>query len=448
MDTVKGDLGVTPLTVGLSTLRKLLSPYTGIARLEFEMLTLPGDPKMWHVACLSTNSSLTIGAGAPEVTGGINPSRDRAIAAALGEAAERYSVSYVPVSELRFARARDFMEPCVQPAKLRAFADEQYEQYEQSGAYSRFDDETPVQWVRGKNLLNGEETWIPSAYCYLPDHRVDGEPRITYSTTSGVSCALTYEEALLSALYELVERDAFMLMWYSKLALPLIDCSGSEELEADHRLYYEDTRLDYHAVDLSQFLDVPTATATVRDRAGFIKLAVGAASGRTIVDAIRKATREAFQTYRWAQKIRVSTPDWSRPREFSEIRTFEDHVLLHAFGNHHAEAAFIDGSAARRHVSAIRSLSGPSVREQIAALVSRFRARGMDAFSIDVTAPDLREIGLQVIRAFVPELAHLDAVHDFRFLGPQRLYSGAYEAGLLSRPLRFDELNPLPHPFP
>jgi ribosomal protein S12 methylthiotransferase accessory factor len=445
MTTLAVPPGITPLSVSLATLRKLHSPYTGIVRVAFDMLTSPSDPEMWHVTCVSTNSSLTLGAGAPEISGGINPSRERALAAALGEAAERYSASYVPTAELIFAPADGLAEPHVDPALLRVFSDEQLAA---SDAYARFDRSTPVQWVRGTNLHSGEPTWIPSAYCYLPDHRVPGEPRIAYGTTSGVACALTHDEALLSALYELVERDAFMLMWYNRLSLPVVPWSSSPELQADYHRYYKATGLHVRSVDLSAFLNIPTAVTLVRDDTGFIRLALGAASARTIADAIGKSTREAVQTYRWARQMRISTPDWQRPRHPSEIRTFPDHVLLHAFGEHDDEAAFIDASSETRLAGECTPVSGPSVSEQLAAVTAILADRGMDAYSIDITAPDLRELGLHVVRAVCPQLVPLDADHNFRYLGAPRLRTGAYEAGLLPRPMRVDEFNTFPHPFP
>ena len=40
------------------------------------------------------------------------------------------------------------------------------------------------------------------------------------STSSGLACHGSLEEASLSGLFELVERDAFMLVWSNRLSLP------------------------------------------------------------------------------------------------------------------------------------------------------------------------------------------------------------------------------------
>jgi len=65
-----------------------------------------------------------------------------------------------------------------------------------------------------------------------------------------------------------------------------------------------------------------------------------------------------------------------------------------------------------------------------------------------VTWPDVERLGLRVIKTLAPELCPLDASHRARFLGGDRLRRAAHELGLLPRPLRPDELNSDPHPFP
>jgi len=67
---------------------------------------------------------------------------------------------------------------------------------------------------------------------------------------------------------------------------------------------------------------------------------------------------------------------------------------------------------------------------------------------VDVTSPDVRELGLTVTRVIAPELCALDVSHRARFLGGERLTTAAYESGLRATPLELVDVNPLPHPFP
>jgi ribosomal protein S12 methylthiotransferase accessory factor len=90
----------------------------------------------------------------------------------------------------------------------------------------------------------------------------------------------------------------------------------------------------------------------------------------------------------------------------------------------------------------------PTPGAQIERIVERLAAHGGSAYVVDVTSPDVLELGLSVARVVSPELCALDVSHRARFLGGSRLLTAALEAGLVSAPLRLDDLNPLPHPFP
>ncbi len=65
-----------------------------------------------------------------------------------------------------------------------------------------------------------------------------------------------------------------------------------------------------------------------------------------------------------------------------------------------------------------------------------------------MTSPDVEELGLKVARVVAPELCALDVFGAAPYRGGVRRYHAAFEAGLVGRPLTYDELNPLPHPFP
>jgi ribosomal protein S12 methylthiotransferase accessory factor len=88
------------------------------------------------------------------------------------------------------------------------------------------------------------------------------------------------------------------------------------------------------------------------------------------------------------------------------------------------------------------------VLELITAVAHRLSVRGVSAYAVDVTTPDVRSAGLRVVHVVAPELCPLDVVEGARFLGGRRMYHAAFEAGLRGRPLDPTELNPDPHPFP
>jgi ribosomal protein S12 methylthiotransferase accessory factor len=111
-------------------------------------------------------------------------------------------------------------------------------------------------------------------------------------------------------------------------------------------------------------------------------------------------------------------------------------------------AAFLDSSPERRDTRDVPALAGSNVVERIEGACNRLAERGVSAYAVDVTSPDVRSGGFHVVRVIAPELCQLDVLQHGRFLGGSRLYDAAYEAGLVPRPLVLADLNPDPHPFP
>jgi ribosomal protein S12 methylthiotransferase accessory factor len=99
-------------------------------------------------------------------------------------------------------------------------------------------------------------------------------------------------------------------------------------------------------------------------------------------------------------------------------------------------------------VAEIPPLPGADAAARIRSAVELLGARRVSAYAVDVTAPDVAEAGLHVVRVVAPELCALDVAHASRFLGGRRLYRAPLDAGLLGRERTVEELNHDPHPFP
>ena len=113
-----------------------------------------------------------------------------------------------------------------------------------------------------------------------------------------------------------------------------------------------------------------------------------------------------------------------------------------------AGSAFLDASMSRTEIGSVPLLEGESPRAHVRALCARVEAASSSAYAVDVTSPDVRELGLTVMKVLAPELCSLEVLQHARFLGGRRLYETAAELGLRSEPLADDAVNPEPHPFP
>lgn len=437
----------TPVSITLPRLRSFVSPLTGVVRLVAETLAAPDELRLRSVGCELADGEPTIGTSLESYTGSEHWSREAAEAAAIGEAIERYSASYVQRDRIVVTSAAELGEEAVDPERFALFS---RDQYSRAGfPFRPFCRDTTVGWIEGFSLPTGRRAFLPAQLVFMPWERsTAGEVRIGHATSSGLACGATLEEATLTGLLELVERDAFMLVWHNRLSLPLLDWSSDEAIRKLERRYFAPSRLRYAAVDLSVFLDVPTVLGVVHGQDGSLgALGVGAASAPRIDVAWRKALAEAFSVRRWVRDRSLEEPE-RLGRPAAAVQTFDDHTLYYAGEQRARRAAFLDASPERRDTRAVSPLEGENVLEQIEAVCRRLDQRGVSAYAVDVTSPDVAAAGLRVVHAVAPELCQLDVVEGARFLGGARLYEAAFDAGLVPRRLAAADLNPDPHPFP
>jgi ribosomal protein S12 methylthiotransferase accessory factor len=424
-------------------LRHAVSTYTGIVRTLDECLASSAEPRLYRVTCDVRGGDALLGSplGHCAGIGGAGTTRAEAAAAAVGGGGERYTGSYVPRERLAVTSARELGDAAVAPERFALFSDAQYAA--PGFPFRRFTDETEVAWVEGRALPSGEPAWLPAELVYLGDTALPDGP-IGYATSSGAACADTTEAAIERGLCELLERDAFMIVWAGRLSLPLLDWSAELPLVELDRRFFMRTGLRYAAVDLSAFHDLPSVLGVVRAPPGLPgALGVGAGTAATVERAWLKALSEAFAARSAGAKLELLEPGAYGPTG-EGVTTFEDHIRYYADERRARPAAFLDASADRTPARRVRALG----RNPIASLCARVAAAGSSAYVVDITSPDVAELGLTVVKALAPELCALDVAHGARYLGGRRLYEAAAGVGLRTGPLAESEVNPYPHPFP
>lgn len=421
----------------VSALADACSRYVGLVTHVDELLAAPDDSRLTHVVAVGTDRRDALDPG------GTGYAADPAVAraAAIGEALERYAAAEPPPG-LPLARTSE-LEQAVDPARFALFSPEQHARPD--FPFVPFTRRTLVRWTAGRSLASGRRVFLPAQLVYLAwDALAEGEEAIGYSTSSGLACAGSFAEAALAALLELVERDAFLLVWRHRLSLPLLDASAEPDLVAWERLHLAPTRLRHDVVDLSVVHRVPTALAVVRDSAG--SLGVGASAAADAHVAYRRALAEAYASHGAARRMRPALGEDELGQGAVDVVTFGDHIRVYADPRNAERAAFLTTSSVRHAIAEVDPLEGDDAQAQLDALVDRLLEGGVEPYAVDVTTEDVAELGLHVVRAVTPELCPLDVRQDACFLGGTRLRDAPSALGLA--PEAGGELNLDPHPFP
>ncbi len=329
---------------------------------------------------------------------------------------------------------------------------------ENPGAYAPWSDGPVVPWVWGWSLRDDRAILVPEQLVYYLGPPT-GHLRTVQESSNGCASGASVTEAVLHGLLELIERDAFLIHWYSGLTPPELDLDAVDSPAVRHVR----ARLDLHGYELRCFdvrVDLPlpaVGAVAVRRDGGIGRLCFAGAAALDPADAVRAAV---FEVASFASGLagRV-TASLARLRPMADDYTLltglEHHALL--FGlpamARHAEhwlrrrprvppaEAFGDWTAGRAPVT---DLAAP-VRD----IVELLAGRGLDTVVVDQTTPEQRSLGLRTVATVVPGLVPIDfGWRRQRALTMPRTLRAPHDAGLTSHPLRPDQLHLVPHPFP
>lgn len=370
---------------------------------------------------------------------------------ALGEALERHaSLTWHPAQRVA-ARRAELTGASMDPRDLVLFADEQYA----SLPYAPYEDSTVLEWIPARSLVTGDEVWVPLLAAHLGYDVPHHDGYLFPATSNGFAAGPTLRFAVLAGLLEVVERDAFLIAWAHRLVTPRYDAQTLPDEEASSiasAYRRRGVRIDVHVL--------PTdSVATVALAIGWSDVApaavIGLGAALDPVTAARRAVLEVAQV-RPALRGRLRQPETSaRMAELavdpSKVRDLEDHDLLYADPGiaasglaHLLESPTLDWSVRGQST---RAETGQGEGAELASLVASLGRVAGDVLYVDVTPPEVEELGVSVARAIVPGFQPIHFGAAEMRLGHKRLRGMPASLGLVPAPVGLSELNLTPHPM-
>ena len=253
----------------------------------------------------------------------------------------------------------------------------------------------------------------------------------------------TLEQAMISGLLEIIERDAFMIMWYNSMSLPRLDIHNSA-IALPFQELLDRNRFDLTVVDTTSDLGVPSAFGLLMTRDG--KVSVGGSARLSMEGAIGKALMEISQLF-IGNKMQI----YSKGIPSLLPHQVTDYGLRLPYYEQpfaYEELMFTAASSAVRSVPGPSPISAGSETEQLEYLVNQFAKQGLEVLCVDLTTEDVRELGMHVVKMIVPGTVQLPRSENERLITSKRIYETPVKLGLRAEPLSPQLLNCSPHPFP
>ena len=430
-----------------SILDQLFDARVGIINHIGERRRDAGEPNFfhfWSTACdvRSFGRPMNFATGSAAAT-----TRGRAMAKAIGEAVERYCPALIEIETLPLTSYEKAPFPCVLPHKFALFGPEQYA--EPGFPYVPFDAETVVRWGPCVDALTGEDCHVPAVFLLVPYHFDGGDSAIAQPISTGLACHGSVTAAAITAICEVIERDAFTITWQARLARPGIRLETLSPINREIVDRFERVGYSVALLDITTDVGVPTILAVLRgDLPGAVPLTVAAAASLDPEEAALKALEELDHTRSYShQRLGKGLPPLVPDPTFATVVDQRSHLDFWCHSQHRPFADFLTAAETALDFQAIPNLSANDPDSDLRTLVKRVSATGHRVLLADLTSSDVGELGLAVVRAVIPGFHPLVVGHRARALGGRRLWEVPQRLGYPGLDRETGD-NPYPHPYP
>lgn len=414
----------------------LIDPKLGVLKHVKPLPNAPGIPHLFRYTAvrraICDETGRILSANLSEGTG-FKRDPMRARMAAVGEAVERYCVTVTSGHALRKASYVELGEAAVDPLTITRFTREQYAQ--PNFPFRPVDRTTSMMWVQGNAIPSETPSWIPADLVFMPSPQ---NWNIRDLLSTGLACGMSEEQARYAGLCEVIERDAFTIMWLLRIPFPRVDINSITDTGC-LALIQEFARYGVRITinDLTTDLGIPTFLVTGETERSWPRVWIAANTALHPIDAMQGALEEAFGGLAFLMHTSRRIPDQEK------IVHINDHAFYYADGKEYDQLRFfLEAPMKEFDPNRWDITTAQTYGEACSVLVDRISRRGYNIFAVDLTTLDVREAGLHVARVIIPQFQYLYMQHPC--LDCPRMVTVGEMTGLGNdRPY-----NCAPHPFP
>jgi ribosomal protein S12 methylthiotransferase accessory factor len=404
----------------------------------------PGDPPVFTAASRGFHKGISAEADRLAVDGGaIALSEDHARLAAICEGIERYCLfagdpasflvdSYANLSR-RFTLLHSSACPLFHPS-----------QYPDVG-YDSFEETTPLAWTWGVSLFRQKPLLVPADLIYLGNKHDAGEAVLCNPISTGAACGVSYADAVVRGIYEVVERDAFMIMWLNQHPCPRLRISPASKLGRLLQSHFKTTNLSHEFIWMTNDLAIHACMAILLEgERGARRAYVGLAAHLDPQQAAQKALMEAYEVRLYLLRSHKTMPV---VRDTTEITDIHRHAYYYAQGDRTSMLDFLLQNSNEVPLDELENTSQGHPAADLQICLEKCAQAGEEVIVADLTQEEIRSLGLRVVRVIMPGMQRLTCEHNKPYLGGSRLYEVPVRLGWRTSPIEIQEINRDPHPF-
>jgi len=328
------------------------------------------------------------------------------------------------------------LDEATDPRSIVSYHERQYQ--DKCFPLKPFDERRRYSWVKGRNILSGETAYVLADCVYFP--YTPRTPRYTMANSSGTAARSDKDEAIQHATLELIERDAFMIVWLNRLQMPSILVKSLpgfvqkriKALErAGFRVIIKNFTLDLAPV-IFVFVQSEKLTTTI----------CAACSSFDTFSAIDHTMEEAeAAAYCRLKNQKVES---IRPREVH--RTYQ-HGDLYGQRHYFQQANFlVEDGAMMKFADVANTNKVPRTWNEF---LEHLKTAGFPLLTISLQPGNqFSDFQIQKVKkVFIPGIIPMSFGYGLEPCGMERIYTLPVQLGYRTAPLEYRELTKFPHPY-
>lgn len=295
-------------------------------------------------------------------------------------------------------------------------------------------------WIKGFNLTNDSSCYLPAQLIYLNYHHYKYEIPLSVSISTGAAGGFNREETLLRCIYEVVERDAFMTVYLTKISPKRIDLDSFQNIKIKHILNQcKRYKLQIYLFDITNNLKIPSFLTLLLDQSNIgPAVTVGLKTGLNIHNAIIGSMEEAFLTRSWLRYefIKKKTDSHKYIKRITRL----SHRGLYWY--HRNMLKHLDFLLEEKpHEYSFKPFV-LDAKAELTTVVKQLMSYNYQIFFADITLDFLKKINFFAYKAIIPNLQPLYLEETKRKINIERLKQVSdYFCH------KFQSINKIPHPF-
>lgn len=304
-----------------------------------------------------------------------------------------------------------------------------------------FDPRKPIRWITAYHAVKKRAIYVPMIMTHIHSMPRDGE-EFYPQTTTGIAAHVSPEAAIVSALCEVIERDAVETVWRTRAPLQQIDidvslppgCNELHDRDCASRAF-----VDQRYYDATLELGIPTIYS-VRKLMPPVgnDVIVSCASHPNALEALYKARLEASSQ-------QIMRQNESAGACYSRYKS-ESGFLVKDCLQFRPDLSFLGPTSEReKPLSALCEFNLRSNSWDAASVLSIVSERHKEIAIIDISTDEMLNLGVHVFKAVIPTLMP-SAPSEFQsFARHRRMLDVASFFGL--RDWTLSNFNSDPQPF-